>query len=550
MEKSIFCGRENELARLRSEWTMAVQEGQPQIVVLLADNGLGKTRLVQEFYGWLSTHVDRRGGAGYWPDELERKGDNLEVNPSLADCNPVNAAPFLWWGLRFQDVDQRNTSVAGMDASLRDLSEHLAVLMADVRNADRRRRALEALGDAGTDFALEFIQTVSHASLIKTTANLLIKSWGIGRDYFADRPQVNLTESRQREQASKAERIVKSLAAVLAARENRLPICIFVDDAHFSDADPDTTDLLRRLVEAARRDSWPLLILVTHWQDRWNADESAVARWLKPQAMRLAMLRFSTLAATALLPVLNQHMPGLLPQQASAILARADGNPQYLEEIIEFTARRPRLFEGLDARRPLKPNGLAEVLAATALGRHELNTIRFQALSPEARGALAIGSLQGQRMLQDLTAEVAHNVRLCDASAILNAIEVAEMPHNLVRRDHAWAEFLQRLYREIASQELPNNFEDPAAVQAALIAALRRRVTNIESLTELAPEDRQATLGLAWAVLRDAPDEDDASVGATAAATLIGERFARRDYMGAGRQAQALVDTIRAGKTF
>src|SRR5271155_5215672 len=248
MEKSVFCGRDKELERLRREWAVAADHDLPTVVVVLADNGLGKTRLVQEFYGWLATHVDKPGDAGYWPDELERVGDNLEVNPPLADCQSAHDMPFLWWGLRFQDVEQRNTAVAGMDASLRDLSEHLAVLMAGVRNRDRRRRVVEALGDAGADFALEFIQTVSHAGLIKTTASFLIKSWGIGREYFTDRAPAALTELRQREQTSKAERIVKSLAAVLSARETHLPICVFVDDAHFSDADPDTVDLLQRLL--------------------------------------------------------------------------------------------------------------------------------------------------------------------------------------------------------------------------------------------------------------------------------------------------------------
>jgi len=546
LEKSVFCGRENELGRLRRDWAVTVDHGLPRVVVVLADNGLGKTRLVQEFYNWLSTHVDRPGEAGYWPDELERQGDNLEVNPPLAECRPEREAPFLWWGLRFQDVRQRNVAVAGMDASLRDLSEHLGVLMAGVRNEERRRRALEAIGDAGADFALEFIQTVSHAGLIKTTASFLAKAWGIGREYLAERAPPSLTDLRQREQASKAERVVKSLSAVLAAREESLPICIFADDAHFSDADPDTVDLLRRLLEAAKRERWPLLLVITHWQDRWNAVASAVARWLKPQAAGLTLLPFATLAPSALAPVLKQYLPGLLPDQAEAVLGRADGNPQYLEEIVAFMARRPRLFEGLDLRRALKPGGLAEVMTATALGRYELNTARFQALPREAKGALAIGSLQGQRLLQDLTAEVAASLGWCNDEATLKAIELAEMPHNLVRRDHAWAEFLQRLYREIANQELPNLFEDPTSVTSSLIVALRGRVTDSDALTALDPRDRQATLGLAWTILHEAPEEDDASIGAMAAATLIGERLAQRDYLGAGAQAQALVDVMRA----
>ncbi len=84
MAKSIFCGRNDELAWLKRQWHLATEaQGQPSVAVLLADNGLGKTRLVQEFYGWLSTTIDPPGAQGYWPDELEVVGDNLECNPPI-----------------------------------------------------------------------------------------------------------------------------------------------------------------------------------------------------------------------------------------------------------------------------------------------------------------------------------------------------------------------------------------------------------------------------------------------------------------------------------
>ena len=546
MEKSIFCGREQELQRLKTEWDRVVKHGDSKVVVLLADNGLGKTRLVQEFFGWLSTNVDLAGDAGYWPDQLELHGDNLEVNPNIAECRPDCDVPFLWWGLRFQDVTQRNVAIAGMDSALNNLSTHLAVLMSGVRGQDRRRRMLRAMGDAGSDFALEFIQTIAHVSMVKTTANFLIKAWGIGREYVSDRDLPSLAELDRKQKVSKAEAIVTSLAAVFAVRDTPLPICIVADDAHFSNSDPDSVNLLQRLLEAARQANWPLLLLVTHWRDRWNAETSAVAQWLKPHSANLVLLPFATLPPKVLEPVLSQHLPGLLPLQLYSVLARADGNPQYLEEIIAFMLRRPKLFEALDLRGALTTKGLVEVEGATAMGRHELNTKRFQELPRELRGALAIGSLQGQRLQQDLTAEVAAALGWCEKEAALKGIEAAEMPHNLIRRDHAWGEFVQRLYWEIAYQELPNNFTNPVEVRASLTAALRQRLTDTVIMETLTPDDWLLTLSLAWSILRDAPDEEDVALGATAAAALMSERFARRDYLGAGAQAQALVDALRA----
>ncbi|HVC60510.1 MAG TPA: hypothetical protein VND19_09145 [Acetobacteraceae bacterium] len=501
---------------------------------------------MQEFFGWLSTTVDPAGDDGYWPDELELLGDSMQVNPRLESCRDSHEPPFLWWGLRFSDVGRRNAATAGMDSELPNLAAHLTALLSGVRNRDRLQRTLASLREAAVDGGLELASAfLPHIGLAKTGANLLLRFWGIGREHLADRAPPALGELRKSAQMSKAARVVESIGQVLAARDQRLPICIFADDAHFSDADPDTVDLLQRLLEAARADRWPLLLLVTHWQDRWNADASAVARWLKPQADRLALLRFGTLKANALAPVLKQHFPGLLAPQVQAILDRADGNPQFLEEIVRHMDINRGLFANADQSAGLTGEGLAEVMQVT-VDRHTLNLDRFRKLDLPAQAALAIGSLQGQRLLEDLTSEVCGTVGFPDAEAVRNGIALAEMPHNIIKREGLWAEFLQRLYREIAEQDMRNIPLNRAAVQAGIVAALRRRVNDAEALAALRPEDRLATLGLAWTVMREAPDDADASLGAVAAATLIAERFAQRDYLGAGAQAQALVDAMRA----
>ena len=59
-----FVGRAAELATLRQAWRH-VEAGKPQFLIWTADTGLGKTRLVQAFYEWLSTHRDARDPDGY-----------------------------------------------------------------------------------------------------------------------------------------------------------------------------------------------------------------------------------------------------------------------------------------------------------------------------------------------------------------------------------------------------------------------------------------------------------------------------------------------------
>lgn len=55
--RSLFLGRKEELQWLQDAWDSAVQ-GNPQIRVLTAESGYGKTKIAQAFYSWLSTARD------------------------------------------------------------------------------------------------------------------------------------------------------------------------------------------------------------------------------------------------------------------------------------------------------------------------------------------------------------------------------------------------------------------------------------------------------------------------------------------------------------
>ena len=105
MNESIFIDREQELDALRSAWQRA-KTGQPQLLVLLGETGLGKTRIVQEFYRWLS-RSDQEDPDGYWPDTLA-VGKSLDLNPPAATVNIQATIPWLWWGMRFHPTDDRN----------------------------------------------------------------------------------------------------------------------------------------------------------------------------------------------------------------------------------------------------------------------------------------------------------------------------------------------------------------------------------------------------------------------------------------------------------
>ena len=115
--RHLFVSREKELAWLQDAWREA-KAGRPQFLVLLGESGLGKTRLVQEFYRWLSREADPGTPAcpeGYWPDAFATEARSLDVNPEFpaGRAGPTPPIPWLWWGLRWAIPDRRNEIANG-----------------------------------------------------------------------------------------------------------------------------------------------------------------------------------------------------------------------------------------------------------------------------------------------------------------------------------------------------------------------------------------------------------------------------------------------------
>lgn len=80
MDSPTFIGREGELRALQSAWG-DVTDGDPRFLVLVGDAGCGKTRLLQEFYAWLSTE-SATNADGYWPSRLPITERQTALNPT------------------------------------------------------------------------------------------------------------------------------------------------------------------------------------------------------------------------------------------------------------------------------------------------------------------------------------------------------------------------------------------------------------------------------------------------------------------------------------
>jgi hypothetical protein len=237
--------------------------------VLLAESGLGKTWLVQEFYRWLSITQDPRtkeAPQGYWPDAFSSETESLDVNPSSSNDDAGRGAiPWLWWGIRFGRTDRRNevASHCGLMDYRTALTPHLTPIL-----AARRLKVIEK-GAAWKTLSVlgEFVPGAGLMFGLRDVWELL------KQDRASDqqtREQLSQTPGQFAEQGRlQAGNIaLDDFRTVLDKRNTEaetVPVVLFLDDAQW--ADPVTLHFLSQLLDEARRSCWPAIA-----HDRWTPE--------------------------------------------------------------------------------------------------------------------------------------------------------------------------------------------------------------------------------------------------------------------------------------
>lgn len=524
--RTVFCGREAEMAVLQASFERISAGELPELAVITGDAGLGKTRLAQEFFNWLSTHHDGKGTTGYWPDTLDQRDNNLLVNPAPERCPAERDLPFLWWGMRLADPGKTNALTLGaVRGHLDFLKPHLETMYRARRMQHRKGEAAKSLGQAALDFIADCIPGLG---MLKTVSETAYKFWTLSHERSSDQAAADLSVLGERERKSLNEGVLEDLAVLLGKTSDaaRIPAVLFIDDGQFSPADPGATALLGELLDRAWAGGWPLMIIVTYWQAEWRAhldgSEDSIARVIAARGQLLgANWRTIVLGPVAdLRPALAKELPGLSPEQARALLDRAGGNPRYLEQMALLARGRPRYFEVRAPDGPMTAAGFSEFLSLT----FDIQTMVEQRLkdAPEnVQNALALSSLQGLKFLSALTVEVANALQISEAETGLRR---AEQPLSFIKDvDTGLAEFAQRLFYEVAASILPDlpAIPGPEAARMALAAALRRRLENDEAWQTFSSVEKEQTFIAAANAFERAVAQEDRALAVRALGGLL-----------------------------
>jgi class 3 adenylate cyclase len=304
-------------------------------------------------------------------------------------------------------------------------------------------------------------------------------------------------------------------AAWLEALTAQQPVVLALDDVHW--ANPSTRSLAEHLLEAT--DRAPLLLVVAMRPDPDSEGWALRLRMLADFAHRSTQLTVGPLDEEESVALLEALLPaGLDERSRDEIVHRAEGNPLYLEELLQV------LVEGGSLER--KEAWTVSLLSAARLSP-ELQALlvsRIDLLPPPARRLVQIAAIIGQSSPRALLATVAGTAGLDDA---LRALLRAEILREQRRYPEPEYGFKHNLFQEAALSTLtPVRKRELYARVAAAFEGLYSRSLD-ERLEQVAHYHAQAgDSARAIAYLEQAADAAEAR-GASEQVQALWERVRR-----------------------
>ncbi len=524
-----FVGREKELKWLRERFEACAQRdaktgafiGGPQLAVIVAESGLGKSRLVQALYQELSTDPKwDPPEINYWPDAFDtapgKAPSQIRVNPDMKGHVPAGNPRFMWLGTRWTDPGDRNaeSNACKVVDLRRALDNHVQVLMG-------RQGVWDKICNKGEQ-ELKSLRSDWPSLLIGTVADKLLPFGGLmamvaqaawnkareGKDGVA-----NVSKAERRAELCATDQVVSELREVMADRACPLPVVLWLDDGHWMDV--PTREAVDKLWRVSVAHKLPLLIVATHWEREWEmADKSEGLRALAIEGGEGATIwRLGRGGNTDLGGMLSEALPGLTPRQNALLVQKADGNYLTMLENISDLQDKERLFEEENSALALTEEGETEI-QDLAGSRVEHVRKRFSRLDKEIKRLLGWSSHLGMRFLSGVVVDFAraHSVSI-DVESDLERCErplvILATPEDCPQT----REWRDRAFLEVAREEFAGKRPRWAAdLEQVLRGHLTRWINNsfdADGDVLQPPDDESLIYNYSWslAVTSETPKE-------------------------------------------
>lgn len=474
-----FFGREAELERLLALFRATAarrpdgRHAGPQMAFVLAESGVGKSRLVQELYIRLTEDPEWDPPAiDYWPPAFGDGGVNLAVVPSMKGHVPKGPPRFAWLGARWQSPDERNA--LERRSVLPDLRSSVTVHAEVLRShgsawSDAVARAVATAREEATGVVIDVVGIPFFGLMSKVATNV--------KEFATER----LTGPKRFEQVEaddiqgEVDEVLECLRLLMDGK-GAVPTVLWLDDAQW--IDPESLEFVRRLWAEAERRRWPLLVVVTHWEREWRelkleaAAGAAAAGLVGFEGLPgVSVLQLSNADPGPLDAYLVSRLHGLTPPQRTMLVDKAGGNFLTMVENVGELLRHPANFVGRDPAAALSPAGERKVERWESIREKRVEQ-RFGELEDEVRDVLGWSSQLGLRFLREVVEEFAQGTAALREPTAL--IERCVDPYVILGKPGEYTrEFRDKAFHAVASRHFADYGEEH---REALSALLRRHL--------------------------------------------------------------------------
>lgn len=450
----------NVLGGLIQQWDLA-KSGKPQLSILVGETGLGKTRIVQEFYACLAATENN----GYWPNRI---GDveGFAVNPDGRKVDLKSEMPWMWWGIKFLEEKRPLRGKSEFELDFLDLNVHLDFI-------HKKKKVKQNEKEAGINFITglsDLFFSIGPFGVVGSARTLI------------DMYKISIENRKIKNEPTPAENVVnyvedmiKKLIPAIRIFVDRkdtggleVPVVLVLDDAQF--LDESSVKVIQILFGEAQKNSWPLMIIATHWEREWNCfheqfdpvDPKSLfdvyrATIVEDDGFRCggnaSIYRLDKIPSVDIKPLVAKILPGLDDHDLQSIVLECDGNMGDLIQVVGSLLDQPkRYFLDSDVSKGLTPRGKKKIADVSGKPIYGKVMSRFEDLDDEAQDVLTTGALLGQKYYSPLVAKLlTYSGGELDLGLIQDAQKYIE--DNLafvVRLDKFSREFKQRLYYKVA----------------------------------------------------------------------------------------------------
>jgi hypothetical protein len=350
--------------RMWKEWELCRAGGGSRMVVLDGQPGIGKTRLVQEFYALLAADQPE---PKYWPLRLVSQSHGLDgrwiIEPQERRPYARRARQTFWWkGFGGNTIDGRPARpMVGAEAAFQEQNAPLAFWNELWRRVGRLAwRILAAVGGLLL-FVLGLAHVVGAESLGATVIGGLVALWAVWAERESVRRLLDEEVSGFLRWLRPASIVPGEWAAELSAKDRawledelleltvkrKIPGVVVVDDANW--ADDDTVELVRAML---RRSPRTLVIATKRPQPRSKAFDALGDEFTD----KTTPISIEALTDEDVINYLRLREPRTDAAVAQALATHVEGNPFLLVGALDELG--PKL---VDRDHPLSPDEIREL---------------------------------------------------------------------------------------------------------------------------------------------------------------------------------------------